>query len=783
MNLTRTPWVTLGLALGLAGATSVPGSPSVDHPHWSGEQVLDFLDRHCYECHDSLTTKGDFDIEPLYEAVEIANAKQAVVWDHVLDQLNLGEMPPPDKPQPEAADTLAVVDWITSRLHDFHTRNLDGESHPGLRRINQTEYRNAIRDLLGVDFEPGERFPADETKEGFDKVGPALRISTPLFARYLKAAEDIAEKAVVTGPKPARQAQKSSGKKIDCELGLRRDGGGIEIASNREARARVFPVEPVGYEGEYRVRFHVTPVRSKGKKLTVRLKTGLADKELTIPLKQVDAFSLTEPTEFETMVSIPAGETVHLSFANGAGIPTTGQQRKYKGPAVVIDWIEVDGPIVAEWPPPGHRRLFAEGTGNRDRADARAILTSFAHRAFRRSPTEEMLAPLVATYDDEIARGETFPVAIRSAVKLALCSPHFLFVGDRGGEADDDRKLRDFALAERLAFFLWSSVPDEPLLAAAAAGRLSSDRAVLRREADRMIADPKFDAFLESFVGQWLRVREVGAMQPDPRLFPTYDEALGEAMREETRRFIGHLIEEDLPIDFVLNSDFTFLNERLARHYGIAGVKGDQFRRVSLQPQHRRGGVLGHASILNVTSNGTNTSPVVRGIFVLENILGTPPPEPPPDVEPIEPDTRGATTIREQLAKHRESVTCFDCHQRIDPLGLALEGFDPIGAWRTHYKLPGNQPRQGKPVDTSATTRDGQKLAGADDLRKYLMGRRDFFAKGLAEKLIIYSTGREPHFLDREAAAQLVMAEKGETLPGFRTLLLDLVQSEAFRRR
>ena len=747
---------------------------------FSKEKVIPFLENYCLECHDSDVQKGDIDLEPLYDALVIQDPGSAILWHDVMDQLNLDEMPPAKSDQPTDAETLDTIAWISDKLDDFYTDNEPEDSQSVLRRLNKVEYQNTIRDLLYVDFEPGERFPADSTLEGFDNIGEALTVSTTLFERYLESAEEIAEKAIAIGPKPERKSQRHLDRQLDCELGIRKSTG-FELASNREARARVFPKQPVPVEGNYRVRFRVFPVRSKGKKLGVKLKTGQPDRELTVPLKFEGEFFFTEAKEFEQTLFIPEGSTAHISFSNGSGIPTISAQWNHKGQAAVIEWIEIEGPLIEQWPPRSDRELLKPANGKTDFAAAERVLRAFAHRAFRRPTSDEMIRPLLETYREERKAGKWFREALRSSVQVALCSPYFLYVNSPSGNSDS-KQLNDFEIANRLSYFIWSSMPDAALMEEAAAGTLTSSPESLAAQLDRMLADPRSQAFYENFVGQWLQTRRIGDMPPDPRMFPQWDNDLEIAVRAETEEFVRHLISEDLPIDNVLDSDFAMLNERLARHYGIPGVKGAAFRPVPLKPEHRRGGVIGQASFLTVTSNGTNTSPVIRGIYVLENILGTPPQPPPPDVDPIEPDTRGTTTIREQLAKHREVATCFDCHQRIDPLGLALEAYDPIGALRTHYRLPNPKKPKGPPVLTDTETADGTPLAGEEDLRAYLRDRSHLFARGLTEKLLIYGTGRELSYFDEKSVEDIVR-QLPNSGSGFRTLLHCIVESEAFHRR
>ncbi len=763
--------LVFGLAFGFASEALVEGSP---------EFVADFFENHCVECHNSDKMKGDFVIEPLIERTEIADTGNAFDWEMVLDMLNLEEMPPEKEPQPDEADLLTTVRWITQELETYHSES-EVETPSSLRRLNRSEYRNTIRDLLGIEFEPNDSFPADETIEGFDNVGQALRVSATLLEKYLEAAETITSRAIVEGERPERRTIVAAGDGLECDpsLGIKRDGG-IELVSGREFRSRIFSKEAADYEGNYRVRMKVAPFRGKGNKVRVNVRIGPATNG-PASLKTVDVFHIDEESTLEVTARLRPGEAVHVSYPDGPQFPNNGAIKDYDGPGIFVSEIETVGPLIEHWPLAGHQRLFEPAKGDRSFKGAKAILEAFARRAYRRPVKSSDLRPLFQTYRDQTREEATFEEGIRAAIQVCLCSPKFVYLNLPPKKGDMDR-LDQYGLASRLSYFLWSSTPDDALLAAAASGGLS-DREELEAQVERLLEDPRAESFISNFVGQWLKMREVGSMKPDRRFFPTYDGALGASMRSETERFIAHLLDEDLSIFNVLDSDFTFLNERLASHYGIDGVSGREFRKVSLDPKYERGGVLGHASFLMITSNGTNTSPVARGVYVLDNLMGTPPPDPPPNVDPIEPDTRGSTTMREQIERHRDTPTCFECHQKIDPIGLALEGFDPVGYRRSYYKVPGSggTTKDGLEVLTHSETAEGERIEGADDLRSYLLGRKHLFARNLAEKLLVYGTGRKPDFQDDQAALEIAAKmESGES--GFRTLVHEIVQSDAFVR-
>ncbi len=442
---------------------------------------------------------------------------------------------------------------------------------------------------------------------------------------------------------------------------------------------------------------------------------------------------------------------------------------EYQGPRVRVYEIEIEGPHYKQWPPAPHVALFGDHEPTLENAEP--ILRRFATRAFRRPVNADELQPLLALVRKRAAKGESPMQALQAGLRATLTAPGFLYLREGDGPLDD------YALASRLSYFLWSTMPDEELLTAARRGELKKPQA-LRAQALRLLAHAKTDAFSEQFTSRWLELYKIGSMPPSPKDFKQYYvDGLEQAMKTETRLFFAHLLKENLPIDRFLDSDFTFANGGLARLYGIPHVSGSQFRKVALA-DNRRGGLLGMASVLTASANGIDTSPVVRGVWVLENILGTPPNPPPPDVEPLEPDIRGAKTIRDQLMKHREIATCNACHQRIDPPGFALENFNPIGGWRDRYPKPN---REGPLVDASGELPGGEEFGSVVDFKKLLLAdHRTEFARCLTEKLLGYSTGRRVEESDAEEVTRIVAtSEQGEG--GLRDLVLAIVESEAFR--
>lgn len=448
----------------------------------------------------------------------------------------------------------------------------------------------------------------------------------------------------------------------------------------------------------------------------------------------------------------------------------------YHGPRIRVWGMDIEGPTFDHWPPDSHRMLFGDEMDAAN-VDIEQVVQRFASRAFRHPVKPDQVAHYVAFIRERIHSGEAHAAAIKFGLAAILTSPRFLYLDEGNEEAD--ATLSQHELASRLSYFLWSTMPDAKLLSMASSGELNSP-SVLRMEIDRMIRDDKASAFVEHFTDSWLRINTLGSMPPDSKAFESYyRDRLQDFFKKETRLFFADLIDNNGSILNLLDSDYTFINDSLATHYGIKDVDGEHFRKVSLKPQHHRGGLLGQGSVLTVTANGIETSPVVRGVWVLENIFGTPPSPPPPDVEPLEPDTRGATTIREQLAKHRNVAACADCHAQIDPAGFALEFYDPIGGYRTHY-VAGR--RNGPAVDGSGQLATGETFQDERGLKKLLLDRKERFAEALTEKLLTYATGRSMTFRDQPDVKQIA-AECAKRGYGLRDLIFSVVTSETFQKR
>jgi hypothetical protein len=444
------------------------------------------------------------------------------------------------------------------------------------------------------------------------------------------------------------------------------------------------------------------------------------------------------------------------------------------GPELHVRSFEIKGPFFDQWPMPGFARYFPNPPANPDATYLDSSLIRLANRAFSRPVSPAELKPYLDLARQYLEEKKDFWAAAHYGMRAILTSPRFLYLTE-SDPGKGPETLDAYELASRLSYFLWSSMPDEQLRKAAASGKLL-ESAELRSQVGRMLKDPRAQALANNFVGQWLHLRKLGEMPPDPEKNKAYyADNLEQAMREETRHFFNHVLSENRNLLEFVDSDYTFLNGALARHYGIPGVNGESFDKVSLRPEHNRGGLLGHGSILTATSNGVETQPVVRGVWVLENLLGTPPSPPPPDVDPIEPDTRGVSTMRELMEKHRNNPTCFECHRKIDPLGLAMEKYDHVGAWRDRYA-------KRLPIDGSGKMPDGTSINGPAGIKQYLKARPDQFTHCLTEKLFIYALGRRLSFTDRDDVDRIVNLMPNLDY-GLRELIMQIVVSEPFRSK
>ncbi len=698
-----------------------------------------------------------------------------------------------------------------------------GDGRTVLRRLNRVEYENTVRDLLGIQVDLKDVLPMDGSAGGFDNVGEALHTSSFLMEKYLEAAEKALNLAIANGPQPPYAKKRYSLKdqhqvKSTTESVFRRldDDTVVMFSSSAWQAVNLYQFYPPD-RGKYRFRISASGFQSSGKPVTYRVDAGLMGMAGKTHLVNYYDAPAEKPAVVEFEDFLEARSTIRIhphGLASAQAVHKIGAD-KYDGPGLAVQWIEVEGPLHEYWPPESHRRLFGdlpqkpapsfnnskrvEVVSNDPEKDAERILRNFARRAFRRSVTDEDVNPYRALVKGRLAQKYSFEQAVRVGLMGIMVAPDFLFLREKAG------KLDDFALASRLSYFLWSTMPDDELLALAEKGQLGQPPTI-RSQVERMLNDPKAGAFTENFVGQWLGLRDIDATMPSHILYPEYDDLLRASMVKETYLFFDELLKNDLSLTNFVHSDFAMLNGRLARHYSIAVENTSElsktsevssplyaFRKVPLPKDSHRGGVLTMASVLKVTANGTYTSPILRGAWVLDRILGTPPPRPPEGVAAIEPDIRGATTIRQQLAKHRQVESCAACHAKIDPPGFALESFDVIGGWRDYYRTSGNGKEvkidgrrmpylQGPKVDPADTLSDGRKFRDIDEFKKLLLENKDQLARALATRLVTYATGAAQKRSDRPAI-EAIVARVREQDYGLRTLVQEVVQSKLFQQK
>ena len=793
--------------LGSIGPTAHTAEPE-PKPSDAPAPDVAFLAQHCKGCHTGDKPKGKFKLESFTQDFnDKANRDR---WLAALEQVKSGTMPPEEKPRPPEKDVTALADWIHGRVAAAEAARNAAQGRVPMRRLNRAEYENTVRDLLGVDLDLKDLLPPDTAVNGFDNGAESLHVSSFLMEQYLEAADKVLDAAIVNGPKPwmiKKRFDIKDEKSVNPKGSVYRhleDSVAI-FSSWASANIQVTLWQFFShFRGNYRFRIAAYAFQSE-KPVTFHMTTGTM--QAVTEERIVGYYDVLpgKPTTIEFIEKLDPKNTVRFVVDNLGVTPTVVEKvgaENYKGPGLAIQWVEIEGPLHETWPPPSHTRLFGdlkqapaptpedknrvEVSSKEPLADAERLLRQFMRRAYRRAVTDEDVKPILARVKAKLDAKFSFEQAMRIGYKAVLVSPHFLFLREKPG------KLDDFALASRLSYFLWSSMPDEELLTLAEKGKLNQPD-TLRGQVERMLKNPKATAFTQNFVGQWLDLRKIDDTAPDPALYPEYDDVLKVAMVKEATLFFDEVLKDDLSLTNFVHSDFTMLNGRLAKHYGIPGVSGQVFKKVTLPPGSHRGGVLTMAGVMKVTANGTTTSPILRGAWVLDRILGTPPPKPTVEIEAVEPDIRGATTIRAQLAKHRERPECASCHAKIDPPGFALESFDVIGGWRDYYRSVGKgdpavvngrtmRYKKGPDVDPADVLPNGEKFKNIDAFKQLLLKDKDQLARALAEKLLTYGTGGPPAKADRAEIDAIVTRLRAKDY-GFRTLVHEIVQSTVFKTK
>lgn len=829
------------------------------------DPVPTFVDQHCADCHDDIEMKGDLDLWNL--SVEPLSAENLKTWIKVHDRAMAGEMPPEDKPRPQGDALDAFLSSLSSAITSYERQSMAETGRATKRRLNRYEYENSLRDLLSLpSLEVKDSLPEDTTDHGYNKIGDALDVSHVQIARYLSVAEFALRSAMApqvekpekidqrfytwqqkafhrnVGP-TLRQSFPIVGHELQRELVGGRDPVTRErinpdvAAASRPERADEEAIvmlmstyEPAEIKfntfrapvaGFYRLRFSGYSVQMTDSYDQVL--PGVRPEPVTVyaqhpprQLRHLASFDFgIEPTVQEIEVWLEAGESIQPDATRlvRSRPPDFENPLEKDGvmPGVAFQWMDVEGPLYADWPPAGHKLLFADlpiveaedgeesASGARHVqipapadpvATAERLLRRFMEAAYRRPPAEADVQRFLGLVVEALESEYSFTDSVIAGYTAVLASPGFIYLDATPG------KLDGYALAERLSYFLWNSPPDETLTRLAASGELLEPD-VLAQQVDRLLDHPKSDRFVSAFLDYWLDLRHMMANGPDAELYPEYqlDDMLVESMPVETQLFFKDMLVNNRSASHIVDSDFIIINGRLATLYDIPGVVGADFRKVPLEAESPRGGLMTQASVLKVTANGTTTSPVTRGVWIMERILGYHAPPPPPSVEAIESDVRGATTIREQLELHRSEQSCNSCHQKIDPAGFALESFDVMGGWRHHYRAAGKGEgervfgvghdgqefrfRVSQPVDASGELPDGRAFRDVRELKKHLLQDKRLLARNLAQQLAIYATGAPIHFSDRQTIDQIVDAT-AHSDHGARDIIHELVKSRLF---
>ncbi|MEK0447685.1 MAG: hypothetical protein RLZZ399_3006 [Verrucomicrobiota bacterium] len=767
-----------------------------------------YLAKHCLRCHDAKKQKGDLRIDTLSPQIGLKDTSQ---WAEIVSRITSGEMPPEDeKERPSTAENARVIEWISARIKEGEAARLAKRDRVSFHRLTREEYAHTLSDLLGVevDLHDSGGFYEDVEWNGFSRIGAAMSLSVSHMEKYFQFAEKVVAEAYpdaparrleqifpavspgrITGSFRAYLEAKGLRDKVRLEL-WPNDKMGITLPEPREPHA----------PGVYECKITLSALPKPGApppRIRVEetsLRRTLLERDVVAPEDQPVTLTfyahLPEGPKSTLITNLLENGGTHLPPVGGNPIVSLKEPRLPWLPKVttedgtllygllLIDRVEWRGPLVSE----ATAALRSRGMPSESAPESvQKALRHFAQRAFRRPPTDSEIQQLQGIVEKEVQGGASLRAAMRSAMVAVLCSRSFLFL-EEGSPAEERQRLTDWELASRLSYFLWSTMPDEELVALAAAGRLR-DPAMLKKQVARMLADPRSGRLSESFAGQWLRLKKVGMFPPDRRLYPDYDKYLEKSMIGETIAFFGETLAKNHSLREFLHSDWTMLNARLARHYGLDEPAGDSFQRVLLPAHAHRGGLLTQAAILSLTSDGIRHRPVHRGVWLSESILGKTPPPPPPNVDPIPPTPGNSpkATLRSRLDAHKTNASCASCHVKIDPLGLAFENYDAIGRWRTHEVVPqgvGAMP----PVDASGQLHNGHTFQNAEEFKALLVRDLDTFAKTFVRKLATYGLRRAVTF-DDEVRIQSIVDQSKPAGYGVRSIVEALVVSDLFLHR
>ncbi|MFG0267556.1 MAG: DUF1592 domain-containing protein [Rhodopirellula sp. JB055] len=774
------------------------------------EQLTEFLELNCTYCHDSSTREGDLDLETL--ALELTDPDNFHLWERVFDRIHAGEMPPEEDLDPaESQPFLAKLHGI---LNDADNQRITTEGRVLARRLTRTQYERDVCDLLAIDVPLREFLPAESLADGFDTVSSSQQVSDHSLAAYLDAA-DFALQTAFDRLLATDLSGDESLKTIHLDwTQLRRN----EKRTNREPEGRPnhkdivswsssqnfygrMPATSVPETGRYRIRVKAHAVNTpKIGRVWCSVNSGVCSGKASTMywIGSIEATDETQVYEFEAWIR--EGHMLQI-VPNDHGIRRVAAKAVDSKPGVVedmgvagiaIEWIELDriegdrdeirhaliGDLELRSIEPTNKRSKQRFkiVSSAPKRDLKKRIHAFAEKAFRQELTAEELQPYFEFAEAKRQDSRSLQDALRAGYRTVLCSSRFLYFDESPGE------LSNAAVANRLSHFLWGRAPDEELRQLAETGQLKKPD-VLRAQTERLLNDSRSQVAIDEFTNQWLQLYELESTTPDGKLYPEYDLILHRSLPEETQAFVADLIQRDLPVTHLVDSDYTFLNQRLARHYQVDWPGGTGLKRVPLDPNSNRGGIISQASILKVTANGTTTSPIIRGVWMLEKIMGEHVPPPPANVPAVEPDIRGATSIRDQLDKHRNLEMCASCHVKIDPPGFALESYDVIGGWRDRYRAAA--PNKGKrwvpglPVDPSHEFVTGESFENVTGLKSMLLQRPEQLAKNMASQFVTYATGASPTFADRDELKRIVQAAKANDY-GVRSLVHEVIQSPLF---
>jgi len=721
--------------------------------------VQPVLTKTCSPCHNERMASGGLNITGFTKASSLTSDRDG--WSRILAKLKAGEMPPKGIPRPKELD--ATIEFVQAEIDKADRNTRPDPGRVTARRLNRAEYTNTIRDLLAVDFRAEKSFPTDDLGNGFDNIGDVLTISPVLMEKYIAAAGTIARRAVGGDPLPK--------KPLELQLHMK------DKKVRRVDPSTIEGTTHIEFDGEYTIRIGLPGERAKDA-APVKLGFWMDGKLLNTITAETKPSGLVyfNPYSDETMrLYIPEGDHVfRAGFIDDAFVKTLDAKALYDSRKnKYLESITFVGPYAAAVEKPSRKKILIcdPKTGQ---ACVDRILSTLAHRAYRRPVTPAEVAALSKFVAMAKADGQSVEQGIQLAIQAMLVSPNFLFRIEHDPNPTDASKVHPISeveLASRLSYFLWSSMPDDDLLALAESGRL---RGQLDAQVKRMLADPKSAAIADNFAGQWLELRNLDVVKPDPQKFPLWNPDLRDAMKTETKLFFDHILRENRPLAEFLDARYTFLDERLAKFYGIEGVTGPDFRRVELTTPER-GGILGQASVLTVSSYPTRTSVVIRGQYILNNILASPAPPPPPDVPRLdEGETGEKASLRQQMERHRADPTCAVCHNKMDPLGFGLENYDGIGKWRSH---------DGKfPVDATGTLPNGRSFATPAEMREALKSQLPQFARCMVEKMLTYSLGRGVGTTDRRTVDDITRSWAAGDYP-FQSLIFEVVRSLPFQSR